>query len=68
MTQMLKSTQIGQFLKAQALDYIKDTSGDTAIEYGLIAGMVAFGAVAGAKTVGNNTSAMLCEVEKSLDQ
>jgi pilus assembly protein Flp/PilA len=36
---------------------IKDESGATAIEYGLIASLIAVAIIAGASTLGNNVSA-----------
>lgn len=42
--------------------FLKDESGATAIEYGLIASLIAVAVIAGAKTLGTNINAMFGNV------
>lgn len=46
--------------------FIKDESGATAIEYGLIAALIALAIVAGATTLGNNLSAQFNNIAGKL--
>ncbi|MDF3837001.1 Flp family type IVb pilin [Cupriavidus basilensis] len=43
-------------MKNALVRFIRDEQGATAIEYGLIAGLIAMGMVAGATTLGSNLS------------
>jgi pilus assembly protein Flp/PilA len=47
--------------------FVKDESGATAIEYGLIAALIALAIVAGAGALGNGLSAMFSDIASSLD-
>ena len=46
--------------------FVKDESGATAIEYGLIAALIAVAAISAMGTLGNNLSATFTEVSGSL--
>ena len=47
--------------------FIEDESGATAIEYGLIAALIAVGMIAGARAVGTKVSAKFDSVGNTLD-
>ena len=47
--------------------FIEDESGATAIEYGLIAALIAVGMIVGAKSVGGKVNAKFEEVATELD-
>ena len=47
--------------------FIEDESGATAIEYGLIAALIAVGMIAGAKVVGEKVNAKFVEVGTAID-
>jgi pilus assembly protein Flp/PilA len=47
--------------------FVKDESGATAIEYGLIAALIALAIIAGAGLVGNNLSERFNEIASNLD-
>ncbi|MBK1796279.1 Flp family type IVb pilin [Devosia sp. WQ 349] len=47
--------------------FAKDESGATAIEYGLIAALVAVGIIAGASLLGNNLGALFNNIGAELD-
>jgi pilus assembly protein Flp/PilA len=47
--------------------FAKDESGATAIEYGLIAALIALAITAGASTLGNSLSAKFSEIATDLD-
>lgn len=53
-----------QFI-AGAKRFIKDQDGVTAIEYGLIAALIALAIIAGVKTVGSNLSGVFSDVAAS---
>jgi len=46
--------------------FVKDESGATAIEYGLIAALIALAIVAGATTLGENLSAQFTNISGKL--
>lgn len=48
--------------------FAKDESGATAIEYGLIAALIAVGIIGAATTLGKNISATFSDVSKELSQ
>ena len=48
--------------------FVKDESGATAIEYGLIAALIALAILVGAGAVGNNLSARFNEIATNLDE
>jgi len=48
--------------------FIKDESGATAIEYGLIAALIAVGMIVGAKAVGTKINAKFTEVGAEIDK
>jgi len=48
--------------------FAKDESGATAIEYGLIAALIAVGIIGAATTLGKNISATFDDVSKELSQ
>jgi len=48
--------------------FAKDESGATAIEYGLIAALIAVGIIGAATTLGKNISATFDDVSKELTQ
>ena len=48
--------------------YIEDESGATAIEYGLIAALIAVGMIVGAKAVGTKVNAKFVEVGAEIDK
>ena len=47
--------------------FIEDESGATAIEYGLIAALIAVGMIVGAQAVGSKVNAKFVEVAGALD-
>lgn len=47
-------------------DYLLDESGATAIEYGLIAALIAVGIIGGAKTMTGEINSMFSDVDKDL--
>ncbi len=47
--------------------FVKDESGATAIEYGLIAALIALAIVAGAGALGNSLDDMFSAISSSLD-
>jgi pilus assembly protein Flp/PilA len=47
--------------------FVKDESGATAIEYGLIAALIALAILVGAGAVGNNLSSRFNDVSNALD-
>jgi pilus assembly protein Flp/PilA len=47
--------------------FVKDESGATAIEYGLIAALIALAIIVGAGAVGNNLSARFNEIATELN-
>ncbi len=47
--------------------FVKDESGATAIEYGLIAALIAVGMIVGAKAVGTKVNQKFLDVEAELD-
>ena len=49
-------------------DYARDTSGATAIEYGLIAALIAVGMIVGATAVGEKVNAKFDEVATEMDK
>jgi pilus assembly protein Flp/PilA len=49
-----------------AKKFFKDESGVTAIEYGLIAALIALAIIAGVTTVGSNLSGLFSEVAASV--
>lgn len=48
--------------------FIEDESGATAIEYGLIAALIAVGMIVGAKSVGAKVNAKFVEVAAEMDE
>ena len=48
--------------------FVKDESGATAIEYGLIAALIALAIMVGAGTLGNNLNAKFDEIAGKLEQ
>jgi len=48
--------------------FIKDESGATAIEYGLIAALISVALIAGAKAIGTELDAKFNEVSSALEQ
>jgi pilus assembly protein Flp/PilA len=48
--------------------FIEDESGATAIEYGLIAALIAVGMIVGAQQVGGKVNAKFVEVADKLDE
>ena len=48
--------------------FIEDESGATAIEYGLIAALIAVGMIVGAKAVGTKVNAKFVEVGTEIDK
>jgi pilus assembly protein Flp/PilA len=53
-------------MKNMILRFIRDESGVTAIEYGLIAALVSVVAIAGFTTIGTNLAAKLVTISASL--
>lgn len=47
--------------------FVKDESGATAIEYGLIAALISVALITGASTLGNALNNQFTEVSKELD-
>ena len=47
--------------------FIEDESGATAIEYGLIAALIAVGMIVGAKAVGTKVNAKFTEIGTEMD-
>ena len=47
--------------------FVKDESGATAIEYGLIAALIAVGMIVGAKAVGTKVNAKFEEIGAEMD-
>ncbi|WP_233862504.1 Flp family type IVb pilin [Paraburkholderia adhaesiva] len=54
------------FLVAALHKFSKDDAGVTAIEYGLIAALIALAIIAGVTTVGSNLSGLFSEVAASV--
>jgi pilus assembly protein Flp/PilA len=50
-------------LRGVVIRFLKDESGATAIEYGLIAALVAVGAIVAMTTVGNNLTGLFWAVD-----
>ena len=48
-------------------NFLKDETGATAVEYGLIAGLIALGLVAGATALGKSLNAKFVEGATALD-
>ncbi len=48
--------------------FVKDESGATAIEYGLIAALIALAIMVGARAVGTSLDALFTEVATELDR
>ena len=48
--------------------FIEDESGATAIEYGLIAALIAVGMIVGAKAVGTKVNQKFLDIETVLDE
>ena len=48
--------------------YISDESGATAIEYGLIAALIAVGIIVGAKSLGANITGLFGDVDGEVSQ
>jgi len=46
--------------------FVKDESGATAIEYGLIAALIAIAIIAGARTIGTQLSALFTNIGATL--
>lgn len=55
-----------QDLMQQASQFVQDEDGVTAIEYGLIAALIAIVIIAGVKLVGQNLSAVFDKVQSAL--
>ncbi|KAA0182344.1 Flp family type IVb pilin [Cupriavidus cauae] len=55
-----------QDLMQQAKQFVQDEDGVTAIEYGLIAALIAIVIIAGVKLVGQNLSAVFEKVQSAL--
>ncbi|MCA7084324.1 Flp family type IVb pilin [Cupriavidus sp. DB3] len=55
-----------QDLMQQAKQFVQDEDGVTAIEYGLIAALIAIVIIAGVKLVGQNLSAVFDKVQSAL--
>lgn len=49
------------------LDFFKDETGATAIEYGLIAGLIAVALIAGATAVGNSVDSIFQKTASELE-
>jgi len=47
--------------------FIEDESGATAIEYGLIAALIAVGMIVGARAIGNKVNGKFAEVATAVD-
>jgi pilus assembly protein Flp/PilA len=54
-------------MKTFVQDFISDESGATAIEYGLIAALIAIALIGGASTVGKNTDSLWNNVSTAFD-
>ena len=50
-------------LRRVAIRFLKDENGATAIEYGLIAAMVAVGAIVAMTTLGNSVTGLFTDVQ-----
>lgn len=50
-------------LRRVAIRFLKDENGATAIEYGLIAAMVAVGAIVAMTTLGNSVAGLFTDVQ-----
>jgi len=50
------------------LDFASDESGATAIEYGLIAALIAVGIIIGARAMGGSITGMFTDVDNDLGQ
>jgi pilus assembly protein Flp/PilA len=48
--------------------FVKDESGATAIEYGLIAALIAIGIIVGAQSLGNSLNSKFTDVASKLDE
>ena len=55
-------------LKNLISSYVANESGATAIEYGLIAALIAVGIIAGAKAMGGSINGMFSNVDNDLGQ
>jgi pilus assembly protein Flp/PilA len=55
-----------KFLVAAVKDFCKDEAGVTAIEYGLIAALIALAIIFGVTTVGSNLSDVFSDVAASV--
>ncbi|MFZ1181251.1 MAG: Flp family type IVb pilin [Herbaspirillum sp.] len=53
-------------MKNQLIRFLQDEEGSTAIEYGLIAGLIAVGIVAALKSVGSGLQALFARVVTAL--
>jgi pilus assembly protein Flp/PilA len=57
---------IAQTVKTRIIRFLNDESGATAIEYGLIASLIAVALISGATSLGNNTSSSFTFISKKI--
>ena len=54
-------------MRRMILRFVNDCSGATAIEYGLIAGLISIGIITGATTIGTKTAGTLNKVASNMN-